>query len=706
MPDDILRLRATVVSEEALANLRAIGREIGFIGQRGAPGIKVANVEMARLHATTKLLGTEMKGFSVAALGVFGIGGGIAASVVGFTRVMREATDKVVELKFASKELGLSTRQLQGYTTAAEKVGISSEAMTQALYKFKDVTDGLKYNIGGTRDELISLGATPVIQRVMAARTQAEKLAEVIKYGEALFKEDPSGLKRRKFYELWGLGAEAGRLSLENLNREVEKAHGLTEQQLADAVKARDLLIDLGKEYDKFKTSVAIGLAPGLTNFMEQTNKLVDWLGQKNEERKKIIEEGFKPGGGGPAPQTFLPPGQQRPLTGNLAEQLAGGYRPISFGGGGAGRAGGGLSEFSRAIKDGVFAALVDFKSYMEGGAAAAAGGMMAASFGGSAGAAAGGGIGRLPGAAGFGGGGYSNLTPGTGGGSAGGAGAGQVPSALDKTMPDWAQRGGGPPGTALPSGGGAGGGGDTSGAAVGTGAFDRSRFAEEIKQNPELAARLQTIVQGEVGHGASQARKLVQLETIFNRAAARGQSLAQVTRMYTGQGSAGYYPPATFSGGRIKNDAEYAKFQKDIMTPVLGGSDESTRLLGFPATGNASGGVAARGSVPGGRYTRHGMLGPETYVQEGRWGFGGRGAREDIGRLEATRRIDGAIDNNATGGTNVNGNVAVNITSNGTAARATANSDGFWQKTTIQNYKQMQPTEAPTFAERFSGDR
>jgi hypothetical protein len=34
MPDDVLRMRATLVSDETLANLRAIGREIGLMPQK------------------------------------------------------------------------------------------------------------------------------------------------------------------------------------------------------------------------------------------------------------------------------------------------------------------------------------------------------------------------------------------------------------------------------------------------------------------------------------------------------------------------------------------------------------------------------------------------------------------------------------------------------------------------------------------------
>jgi hypothetical protein len=159
---------------------------------------------------------------------------------------------------------------------------------------------------------------------------------------------------------------------------------------------------------------------------------------------------------------------------------------------------------------------------------------------------------------------------------------------------------------------------------------IDRSLFLEELKRNPVLMSRLATIVNGEVGRGASLDQKLVQLETIFNRAQARGQSLEQVTQMYTGPGSRGYYPQSTFTNGAVRSQNEQNAFNEQVLKPVLSGSDRSTDLLGFAATGNASGGVAQRG-IASGRYTAHGKVGPETYVQEGRF--------DNIARLHGYRK-------------------------------------------------------------------
>src|SRR5215471_19025625 len=97
---------------------------------------------------------------------------------------------------------------------------------------------------------------------------------------------------------------------------------------------------------------------------------------------------------------------------------------------------------------------------------------------------------------------------------------------------------------------------------------IDRSSLAPQM--TPEMRARLQTIVQGEVGHGATPEQQQVQLETTLNRALARGRPLEQVTRQYTGPGSSGYYPASTFVGGRIRSPDEFERFQRSVVDPVL----------------------------------------------------------------------------------------------------------------------------------------
>jgi hypothetical protein len=78
---------------------------------------------------------------------------------------------------------------------------------------------------------------------------------------------------------------------------------------------------------------------------------------------------------------------------------------------------------------------------------------------------------------------------------------------------------------------------------------IDRTQFLPELAAHPELIGKMAHMVFGEVGRDAPRKVKIVQLETAFNRAQARGQSLAHVLLSVTedpethqfGEGMSGY---------------------------------------------------------------------------------------------------------------------------------------------------------------------
>lgn len=143
---------------------------------------------------------------------------------------------------------------------------------------------------------------------------------------------------------------------------------------------------------------------------------------------------------------------------------------------------------------------------------------------------------------------------------------------------------------------------------------IDRTRINAEVQADPTLIPRMATIARGETDN--PQGRRVI-AETIANRAIARDQPLSQVMKQYTGPGSDGYYPASTFRNGTMTPEQAQA-MQRDVIDPMLRGSDEGTQALGFAPTGNASGGVAARG-VASGRYGNAGRLAGETYVTQER---------------------------------------------------------------------------------------
>jgi hypothetical protein len=94
-------------------------------------------------------------------------------------------------------------------------------------------------------------------------------------------------------------------------------------------------------------------------------------------------------------------------------------------------------------------------------------------------------------------------------------------------------------------------------------------------------------MVNGEVGLGRDPTREIIQLESAFNRAQIRGQSLAHVLMSVKDDPKRGYYASTTYNRPVTPQQLQY--FTDKILTPVMAGSNEGTRFLGKPVTGNAS---------------------------------------------------------------------------------------------------------------------
>ena len=258
MVDDILRMRATVVSDQALAELRKIGRELGVVGQRGAPGIKTINTEFVRLGQTIKLVGRELQQTIPLFGGIGSIGAGLSLGVL--TRQLNETAKKVVELKYASKELGMSERELRGWGVAAEKVGVSTESMISGMKDFASTAAEVKIGIGETRNQLYALGAGPVVARINAATSQAEKLRIVFKMRDTLLTEPNGVYKATQWMNAWGLAMFAVRGSVEDANAAMSKMTTRTKEQEAAAEAYRGEVVKLTAAWDEFSTK-AFGIA-------------------------------------------------------------------------------------------------------------------------------------------------------------------------------------------------------------------------------------------------------------------------------------------------------------------------------------------------------------------------------------------------------------------------------------------------------------
>lgn len=150
---------------------------------------------------------------------------------------------------------------------------------------------------------------------------------------------------------------------------------------------------------------------------------------------------------------------------------------------------------------------------------------------------------------------------------------------------------------------------------------IDRTQFLPELAAHPELIGKMAHMVFGEVGRDAPRKVKIVQLETAFNRAQARGQSLAHVLLSVTEDPDAGYYAGVDAPGGGTYGLAatptpqEITTFAKEVLLPVIAGSNLSDVGDG-PMTGNASGKVATHQFGEG--MSGYRLAGGDSYFREG----------------------------------------------------------------------------------------
>ena len=150
---------------------------------------------------------------------------------------------------------------------------------------------------------------------------------------------------------------------------------------------------------------------------------------------------------------------------------------------------------------------------------------------------------------------------------------------------------------------------------------LDRSRFAEELKAKPWLREKILGIAAGE---NMDPRANTAVMESMMNRAAARGTSLEEAAKLY-GKETGGYY--AGYNPGALRNAKTRAMIEGNL-DKVLGGSNVSNY-----ATDNASAGLAARNKATG-RFRLQSEYGGESFFSPGTAG-GGRSSRQ---RYEAWR--------------------------------------------------------------------
>ena len=212
------------------------------------------------------------------------------------------------------------------------------------------------------------------------------------------------------------------------------------------------------------------------------------------------------------------------------------------------------------------------------------------------------------------------------------------------------------------------------------------ARFGKELK-DPRVRDRIMAYTHAETGDNGPEAQQAF-MESIFNRASARNQTLAKTL-------SGGYFPPATHNKAARGVGEETRNSYAPILEDVVGGSN-----LSVLATGNASGGVGFGGgpttfssSGPPGSYAAKypERVGWEGDPRDARWRAKMMASVDDNPGLD--RAIMDGSSQMASGGDNdINAsgklNVEVRAPDNTTVE---AEGKGLFNKTDINRYINMQ---------------
>ena len=284
MVDEVLRLRATVVSDEALANIRRIGREIGLVQQQGGRAAKAAVGPWQELHKHVKETGEQFLK-AVPALEGWGLGAaGVGISARLLVGTLSEVSKSMVSIGYASKEMGISARELKAFQDAAEKVGIAPEAMTAHLGTFKQNMLDFKNNVGALRGELVAIAGPEILAALRNAKSFGEQVKVAFQWKEILDTLDATGEKGRKAFELLGLGPETARLRYEDYIKTLHDSTFFTPEQMQKAKEFQQTMVELGQSWDVLKTNTAVLLFPevakdlrALTELVGLLDKLTNW---------------------------------------------------------------------------------------------------------------------------------------------------------------------------------------------------------------------------------------------------------------------------------------------------------------------------------------------------------------------------------------------------------------------------------------------
>lgn len=279
MADDVFRGRAVIV-DQMTPGLRAIREEFARMNRGISTSASGSRREVDALRNSFRLIGSEIRGFTLPALSAMGLaGGGLAASVIGIAGAVKGYADKIQDLGNSSRELGLSARNIRAFELAANNVRINPGQALAGLETFKKNAEDFQLKIGGLRDELRKLGAGDVVEAIRAAKDPLDQMRIAFERMEELQKRNPAVAKR--FAEAMFGSAQFARMGWDELRAAMTKVGDLTEEEFRRAERLNKKWNEIGKSFETLKDKILGGpLSDNMQSTLGAANKGADALGK------------------------------------------------------------------------------------------------------------------------------------------------------------------------------------------------------------------------------------------------------------------------------------------------------------------------------------------------------------------------------------------------------------------------------------------
>ena len=266
MADEPLKMRASVV-DNATANLRKIRNALLDVSRK--ENLSGLTQGLKNVRTESGALGREVRTVALPALSAFGLGvSGFTASIVGVATHMRSFSRQMADLRAQSRDLGLTTQQIEAFGQAAAKVSLAPDEAISGLNTFKRNAEDFQLRLGELRGELRKFGAGDVVNAISAAKNPTDQLRIAFERMEEIQKQSPASAKR--YAEAMFGSARFARLSWGEFQQALREVKPLSEEQQQQADELNRSWIRLERSATELGRTVSFSMLPGFRDLNKE----------------------------------------------------------------------------------------------------------------------------------------------------------------------------------------------------------------------------------------------------------------------------------------------------------------------------------------------------------------------------------------------------------------------------------------------------